>query len=196
MGLAFYFFALYRFLVWINRSIYNMKTTVEDWQKALEALHGREKGISSEHQIDYKTLLKKVHIGNLVLDVGCGTMWLKKMLPADCVYHGMDAFLPHIKDERSQMSIESMRGSKKAYYDTLFIFAALDGMRDLEQAFDGIRSITKKNVVILTGINIEPDRFHTHLITEELIANQMDGFRLTHRTQVHPKIVFLEYTRI
>ena len=33
-----------------------MKTTKEEWEAKLNNLHTRTKGISSEHQIDYKSL--------------------------------------------------------------------------------------------------------------------------------------------
>lgn len=170
-----------------------MKVEKEEWESKLNNLHTRTKGITSEHQIDYKTLLKKVYIGKKVLDVGCGTMWLKNYIPSETYYFGIDAYLESGMG-RLKCDIESLVGSGEAY-DTLFVFAALDGMMDLEKAFDAMKGIAIKNIVILTGINIQPDLYHTHLITEQLIQKLMEGFKLTHRTQVHEKIVFLEYTK-
>lgn len=173
-----------------------MKTTKEEWEAKLNNLHTRTKGISSEHQIDYKSLLKKVFIGSYVLDVGCGTCWLKNYLPKETDYVGLDAVRrpEHINGKVLINSIEEIWGF--AYkFDTLFVFAALDGMRDLSMAFEKMKSISQKNIVILTGINILPDIYHTHLITEEFLDAQMEGWKKTTRVQVHPKIIFLEYTK-
>lgn len=173
-----------------------MKTTHEDWQKKLTNLHTRTKGISSEHQIDYKRLLKNVHIGQKVLDVGCGTMWLADYIPDTCYYHGIDAYIEESPRGFgfNQVSIEECVGGGE-YYNTLFVFAALDGMRDLFTAFQAMKELAFENIVILTGINIEPDLYHTHLITLDFIKEQMDGFKLTYEEFVHPKIVFLEFTK-
>lgn len=175
-----------------------MKTTKEDWEAKLNNLHTRTKGISSEHQIDYKSLLKKVFIGDKVLDVGCGTTWLKKLLPEFITYYGIDAFkLPeHMPWEVINEKIEELdlnHYSEKV--ETIFVFAALDGMENLEIAFNKMKLIANKNIVILTGINIEPDIYHTHLITEAFLDDQMNGWKKTVRVQVHPKIIFLEYTK-
>ena len=59
--------ALLFVLVYNNIYFYFMKTDLENWKNKLNNLHTRQKGISSEHQIDYKSLLKKVHIGKRVL---------------------------------------------------------------------------------------------------------------------------------
>lgn len=175
-----------------------MKTTKEEWEAKLNNLHTRTKGISSEHQINYKSLLKKVFIGKKVLDVGCGTMWLKKLLPEFTIYYGLDAFkLPeHTPREVINEKIEELDLNHYCEkVETIFVFAALDGMENLEIAFNKMKSISEKNIVILTGVNIVPDIYHTHLITEEFLDAQMEGWKKTTRVQVHPKIIFLEYTK-
>lgn len=169
-----------------------MKVDKKEWESKLNNLHTRTKGITSEHQIDYKSLLKKVFIGKKVFDIGCGTCWLKNMLPNGTQYIGLDAYVKG--DDIINDSIEDFE-TLKSKVDTSFIFAALDGMRDLEKAFINIKNITTKNVVILTGINIPPDIYHTHLITEDFLDTQMEGWKKTTRVQVHPKIIFLEYTK-
>jgi len=58
-----------------------------------------------------------------------------------------------------------------------------------------MKYLASKNIVILTGVNIEPDIYHTHLITEDYLDTQMNGWNKTTRVQVHPKIIFLEYTK-
>lgn len=170
-----------------------MKTTREEWNQKLTNLHTRTKGISSEHQIDYPRLLKKIKIGKRVLDVGAGTRWLQHLIPGDCHYTGLDAYLG--TNGNIKGAIEDLVGAGP-YYDTLFVFAALDGMRDLEKAFAAMRELAKQNIVILTGVEIDPDLYHTHKITRELITEQMEGFTCTYEEYVHPKIVFLEYTKI
>lgn len=186
--------ALLFVLVYNNIYFYFMKTDLENWKNKLNNLHTRQKGISSEHQIDYKSLLKKVHIGKRVLDVGCGTCWLKNYLPKDTIYFGMDAYIKG-KDILTE-TIEDIEVLSDVYdFETIFVFAALDGMRDLELAFSKMKYLASKNIVILTGVNIEPDIYHTHLITEDYLDTQMNGWNKTTRVQVHPKITFLEYTK-
>jgi SAM-dependent methyltransferase len=175
-----------------------MNTTRQDWEDKLNNLHTRTKGISSEHQINYKSLLKKVFIGPSVLDVGCGTCWLKDYLPKQTFYTGLDACLhgPEIINTSIEDFFDHAEDLKHKRFDTLFVFAAMDGMMDLNKAIQNMKKITRQNIVILTGINIEPDQYHTHKITEEYIDEQMDGFRKSYRFQVHPKIIFLEYTKL
>jgi cyclopropane fatty-acyl-phospholipid synthase-like methyltransferase len=208
-----------------------MTVTEKVWKEKLNNLHTREKGISSEHQIPYKELLKKVHIGKTVLDVGCGTCWLMNYLPDHVNYYGCDA---HIKvgiktlDELTQRGMlynwkidsdpktdhQNYAAFNILKFQTVFMFAALDGMQDIDQAIENIKSLAVKNIVILTGINIEPDQYHTHKITEKWLMEAMcppvyvPGFGptpikripgdwlLTHRTVVlKDKILFLEFTR-
>ena len=186
--------ALLFVLVYNNIYFYFMKTDLENWKNKLKNLHTRQKGISSEHQIDYKSLLKKVHIGKRVLDVGCGTCWLKNYLPKDTIYFGMDAYVKG-KDILTE-TIEDSEVLENVYnLETIFVFAALDGMRDLKLALSKMQYLSSKNIVILTGINIAPDIYHTHLITEEFLDSQMEGWKKTTRVQVHPQIIFLEYTK-
>lgn len=186
--------ALLFVLVYNNIYFYFMKTDLENWKNKLNNLHTRQKGISSEHQIDYKSLLKKVHIGKRVLDVGCGTCWLKNYLPKDTIYFGMDAYVKG-KDILTE-TIEDIEVLENVYnLETIFVFAALDGMRDLKLALSKMQYLSSKNIVILTGINIAPDIYHTHLITEEFLDSQMEGWKKTTRVQVHPQIIFLEYTK-
>lgn len=175
----------------------------------MQNLHSREKGISSEHQINYKELLKKVHIGQNVLDVGCGTAWLKGYLPSYVDYHGMDAFaldIPELRD--GIISGEIIEGGIDIFdwnnfpefekiFNTIFCFAALDGMADLDKAISNMKRMARKNIVILTGINIQPDEFHTHLITLDYIRKRMSGWAETVCYEVmKDKIMFLEYTHL
>lgn len=169
-----------------------MKVSQKEWQDKLKNLHTREKGISSEKQIDYKILLKKVYIGGDVLDVGCGNCWLKKLLPASTLYTGLDAYVVSSLIQHT-VPIEHA-GLAENSYDTLFVFAALDGMKDLVKAISEMKRIAAKNIVILTGINIPPDQYHTVEITEDFLDAQFEGWKKTVRVQVHEKIVFLEYT--
>lgn len=172
-----------------------MNTTLDNWQEKLNNLHARSKGISSEHQINYKLLLSNIAIGNNVLDIGCGTCWLKSYLPKNTKYVGLDVVkkTEHSKFDVKIGAIEDFFGYE---FDTLFVFAALDGMRDLDIAFKNMKDIACKNIVILTGVNIQPDLYHTHLITEEYLDSQMEGWKKTFRSQVHEKIIFVEYSKL
>ena len=164
-----------------------------EWETKLNNLHTRPQGISSEHQINYPELLSLVKVGlnAKVLDIGCGTCWLKYLLP-NRIYLGIDAH--PLSEDVYKEEIETCELPDQCV-DTSFVFAALDGMRDLTQAIHHIKRVTKENIVILTGVNIPPDQYHTHEITVEFIDSQMSGFKKTVEKYVHEKIVFLEYTR-
>lgn len=172
-----------------------MEVSKKDWESKLDNLHTRVKGISSEYQINYKELLSNVNIGKNVLDIGCGTCWLKKYIPKDSIYTGMDAYLEG--EDITTIAIEDLKilPNTLRVFDTIFIFAAIDGMRDLKKAFDNIIALDAENVVILTGINIEPDLYHTHLITEQMIEDLMSPYIKSIRKQVHEKIIFLEFVK-
>lgn len=173
-----------------------MKVSEQEFKDKLNNLHTRKQGISSEHQINYKDLIKRVHIGESVLDVGCGTCWLKSYLPKFVNYNALD-IQDRYEHQGNNVIITKIEDFKPyVKYDTLFLFATLDGMQDLDKAFEVIRNITNENVVILTGVNIEPDIYHTHKITEEYLDSQMIGFNKSVKVQVHNKILFLEYTKL
>lgn len=171
-----------------------MKVDQQTWQKKLDNLHSRPKGITSENQVDYKNLLKLVSIGKNVLDVGCGTCWLRKLMPIGTEYTGMDAYGKFASD---MVVVETIEHScaPDGFYDTIFVFAALDGMKDIKKAIEQMKRIARNNIVILTGINIEPDLYHTVKITEEFLNAEFQDWKLTVRKQVHEKIIFLEYTK-
>ncbi len=172
-----------------------MNVEKTEWEQKLHNLHTRQNGITSEHQINYPELLKLVRIGATVLDVGCGTMWLKKLMPKGTIYNGLDAneniinrsFCVHGQIETIKLNDNS--------FDTIFIFAALDGMQDLLKALNNIKRIAAVNVVILTGIEIEPDQYHTHKITERFLIDTMAPFKCTLKKYVHPKIAFFEFIK-
>lgn len=170
-----------------------MNVPVQLWQNKMNNLHYRPQGISSEHQINYPELLKKVFIGKTVLDVGCGDCWLQKLLPAGVSYAGLDAF-PKSEDVFLGR-IEDCEFEDNSF-ETLFVFAALDGMQDLDKAFANMKRICSKNIVILTGINIPPDHLHTFEITLDYIRSQFrHELEETYFQKLHPRIVFIEYTK-
>ena len=180
-----------------------MITTRKTWEMKMNALHTRDKGISSEHQVDYAKLLQNVEVGHRVIDIGCGTCWLKKYLTPRTNYTGMDPFATNeqvdcgmvIKAEIDSLDWKDNSGLCRKF-NTAFVFAALDGMRDPETAMKNIRQMVTDNIVILTGINIPPDQYHTHLLTLPFIRECMGNWVEKTYIEVMPeKIVFLQYVR-
>lgn len=64
-----------------------------------------------------------VHIGKNILDVGCGTCWLKNLMPKETSYVGMDAYPKFASDDVICDTMEDC-GADDNFYDTLFVFAA------------------------------------------------------------------------
>lgn len=141
---------------------------------------------------DYAAHLRKVKVGRMVLDVGCGDKSLLQHLPDNTAYVGVDAF--PVSPDVIKMKIENCYFDARQF-DTVFAFAVLDGVRDLSLAIIQMKRVCKNNIVILTGVNIPPDQYHTIEIKEDVLDGLMDGFVRTYREEVEPKVLLLEYTR-
>lgn len=169
--------------------------TKEIWIKKMTNLFSRRsKGnsSSSDRKIgDYYSHVRKCHIGQTVLDVGCGSMHLKTVLPESIKYFGIDAF--PVDDSVIEAEIETYKPTESI--DTVYCFAVLDGVHDIRQALDNIKRIADKNVVILTGIDIEPDNCHTFKITEQLLGLSFDGWKVGHKEYLAPKVLLIEYRK-
>lgn len=147
---------------------------------------------------DYKKHIDKVYIGDTVLDVGCGDMNIKKHLPPHTEYYGIDAF--PVNDEVVKADIENFNpkqipGYLKPYFDTIILFAVLDGVCDLEKALQNISKLAAINILILTGIGIEPDEYHTHEVTFDILNRNLQGFKQVRCEELEPKVYLIEYAR-
>lgn len=167
----------------------------EIWiQKMNNLFARRSKGSSSSSDKkigDYYSHIRKCHIGQRVLDVGCGSMHLKSVLPQGIKYVGIDAF--PVNESVREAEIETYQTHE--LIETVYCFAVLDGVHDIHQALDNIKMIANKNVVILTGIDIEPDSCHTFKITEHLLNTAFSGWKVGHKEYLAPKVLLIEFRK-
>jgi glycosyltransferase involved in cell wall biosynthesis len=144
---------------------------------------------------DYGTHIRKCHIGKNVLDVGCGDQYIKKVLPEGTIYFGMDAY-PQSKDVIRGKIEDCDLGDQCV--ETVYAFAMLDNVQDFKKAIEQMKRVSSKNIVILTGIGIEPDQYHTMKITEEMLYSEMEksaGFVCTYHEYLAPKVLLIEFSR-
>lgn len=150
---------------------------------------------------DYARHLRSFELGASLLDVGCGDMNIKKLLEANhpgVEYLGVDAF--PVSNDVTRMEIEDDEDVKVLYqmygqFDNVICFAVLDGSYDLQKATANMKRLARKSVVILTGIDIEPDEFHTFKITQEGLDELMlaDGWIKKMSNYLTPQVLLVEY---
>jgi len=174
-----------------------LKVPTSLWHERVSNLMERRKSIRDDHHLeshiaDYKCHISKISIGKTVLDVGCGSMEIKKHLSNDIAYLGIDAF--PVSDEVVKMKIEDCYFKDNAF-ETVFCFAVLDGVEDLSLALHHIKRICSKNILILTGIGIEPDKYHTIKISEEYLIREMNGWKIGYRKYLQEKVLLIEFRK-
>lgn len=167
------------------------------WRERMGNLIERRKLITDNHHVDrriadYHAHLSKIEIGEYVLDIGCGSMDIKKYLPAGKIYLGIDAF--PVSNEVVKMKIEDCYFQDNSF-DTLFCFAVLDGLQNLDNALQQMKRVCRKNMLFLTGVNIPPDKFHTLEITEDYLSEQMHPFKVGYKEFLSEKVLLIEYRR-
>jgi len=174
------------------------------WKKAFEALSARRnKGIEDNTHCepivaDYGRHLRAVDIGVNVLDVGCGEMALRDALKKHSQYSGfqhqytgIDAF--PVSDEVVEMQIEECTFADKQF-DTTICFAALDCLLDVSKALQQMKRVTSGNILILTGVGIEPDKFHTHKIEYSGLIEMMGpDWIVSMSNHLVPNVVLIEF---
>lgn len=175
-----------------------MKANDKEWIKATANLRERQaaRGHVDDNRTapnvlrDYKLHLIKCGYGESILDVGCGSQFLKTQIPEHIEYIGLDAFpiklVPTLKG-----SIETIKGIS---VDTVCCMAVLDNCLNFDKAIDNIKTIAKKNVIILTGIDIEVDKFHTFKLQLSDFDSKFKGWNNTHREELTPKVWLLCYS--
>jgi hypothetical protein len=176
-----------------------MKVSKQRWAKATENLNERRKSVGhtdDNRRIDnvirdYKTHLLKGNVGKSVLDVGCGGQFLKKCLPDNVKYIGIDAF--PIVEDTVKIAIEDLGGAIEV--DTVCAFAVLDNCRDFFKACENIKRSARKNVIILTGIGIDVDQYHTFKLELEDFEKAFGDWTCTHKEELTPKVYLLCYQR-
>lgn len=180
-----------------------MKADYQKWVDATANLKERRKqvsGISDNPTFqnpvaDYKLHLTKCGYGLSIIDVGAGSQFLKTQIPSHIHYIPIDAFpADGFEEVTLPIAIESDEVLKLSA-DTVVAFAVLDNCLDLDKAIANMKQIAKKNIIILTGIGIPVDQFHTFQIEMQDIDERMTGWKCTHREQIVPKVWLLNYDK-
>ena len=175
-----------------------MKALKKDWIKATENLRQRQaqRGHLDDNRTapnvlrDYKLHLMKCGYGESILDVGCGSQFLKTQIPEHINYIGLDAFpiegIPTVKG-----NIETIEGIE---VDTVCCMAVLDNCLDFDKAITNLKKIAQKNVIILTGIDIEVDQYHTFKLQLSDFSRMFEDMELTYFEELQPKVWLLCYS--
>lgn len=177
-----------------------LKATHDKWVAATANLNARRGTVSLENDnvhcedkiSNYFLHLAKCGVGKSVLDVGCGTQYLKRQIPHGVEYIGIDAF--PINDSVTKLAIED-EAALKLSVDTVCAFAVLDNCLDFHKAIANMKAIAKKNIIILTGIGIEVDKFHTLKLELSDFDLAFSDWESRHREEIAPKVYLLSYGR-
>jgi len=176
-----------------------MKVTKQQWNKATENLQKRRalrKNLDDNIKLDqsirnFGDHLEKCGYGNSILDVGCGSQALRNFIPNGIHYTGIDA-IPVKNTDSILMNIEESTFEPKSF-DTVCAFAVLDNCFDFDQACQKMKELSRINIVILTGINIEVDQYHTFKLQLEDFNRNFEDMNLTHCEEISPKVYLLNY---
>jgi len=185
-----------------------MKTTETKWNAAAQALIDRRKtGVQDNAKCepliaDYGRHLRAVKVGDSVLDVGAGDGNLRNILEKHTQYGGkqhqyigIDAFPANegiIKGTSEALPFEDHT------IETVVCFAVLDGTLDAAKSIAEMCRVASKNVVLLTGIGIEPDKYHTHKIEDAWLHEQFkqNGFKCNMSNYLEPQVLLIEFVPV
>ena len=107
-------------------------------------------------------------------------------------YIGIDAF--PINDEVIKAEIETFTPNEM--FDTVTIFAVLDGLYDLDKAITNVKNLCSGNIIILTGFGFKPDLYHTIEIGEVFLnAAMLPEFKQSYKEELIPNVYLIEYKR-
>lgn len=147
------------------------KVTEEEWRFKADNFQKRIK--ERPYLVNlawYKDIVSRVSIGSSVLDVGCGARYIETVLPPHVHYIGID---PYPRDTLTMAITAEGLNNKFWNFDTVFALASLDNVQDLSLAIRGIYNVARQNIVIVTGIGIEPDHLHTVKVTRKDLTDVM-----------------------
>lgn len=178
-----------------------MKVSHVQWHQAIQNLINRRRdwGHNDDNRKlennvrDYKSHISKVFVGKTLLDVGCGACYLKECIPEGTIYCGIDAFPVHDGIIKGEIEDEQLAGTLR--FETVCAFAMLDNCQDFDLAIENMKKIAGRNIVILTGIGIEPDQYHTFKLELEDFRSRFSDWKESYCEQVSDKVWLLEYTR-
>ena len=162
---------------------------MNDWKEVNKNLmEWRKQGKRVPNLELYKDIIANVGLGKTIADIGCGQQYLKQLLPYGHNYIGIDPF-PITKDT-FDVKAEDLH-TLKFKVDTTFMLAALDNVENVELALLGLKAITKMNVIILTGINIPADKYHTHMITKQMLFDVLG--KPLYEKEMLPNVYLIEW---
>lgn len=187
-----------------------MEVSKKKWETATRALIDRRKtGVQDNAKCepiiaDYGRHLRAVEkhgsgVGTTVLDVGCGDMGLSAKVAAHSqysskqhTYFGVDAF--PVSEHVTKACSEELPFND-GEIETVICFAVLDSTRDAELSVAEMCRVSSKNVVLLTGIDIEPDKYHTHKISESWLHEQFSkhGYVSGLSNYLEPNVLLIEF---
>lgn len=145
---------------------------------------------------DYKSHLEKCGFGRSVLDIGCGSQYLKTCLPDGIEYVGIDPFMESKnRFDVISLAIEDLTVRHIIPIDTVCAMAVLDNCRDFYKACENMKQIARYNVIILTGIGIDVDEFHTFRLEHEHFEKAFGDWVCTWKEEIAPKVWLLNYDR-
>lgn len=136
----------------------------------------------------YRNILSKVSVGAVVADIGCGNCYIKEVLPEGTAYYGFDPF-PRLPDVLPY-SLEALL-NVEVWANTVFVLAALDNVQDLETSLKALKHIAVDNIVILTGIGIPPDQYHTVQIDCKDLTDVLG--EPAQEIEISPKVFLFEW---
>lgn len=166
------------------------------WQERMNNLIERRKTYSRSSPTNlptYEEMLKNFSLTNPILDVGCGDRNILNIIARHgflCDYTGIDPF--PISEEVLKAEIETFETARR--FGTIIAFAVLDGVYDLGKAIMNIKRLCFRNVIILTGIDIEPDKYHTFKISEDFLHKNFSPFTMTFKNYLAPKLLLCEFS--
>ena len=172
--------------------------TEHEWRKKAAGLAEWRKNRTSPPNLDlYMRIVRMVHVGDSVLDCGSGQCHLKQCLEHEWQdtskyqpkhYHAVDPF--PLDDRIVKATAEDLNNWVQPRH-TIFMLSALDNVRDLKLALQGLKHVAIDNIVILTGIGIPPDKNHTVQIDRaDLVSVLGEPFQ---EVEMLPKCWLLEW---
>jgi len=182
-----------------------MKADVQKWIDATANLKARRRKESDENKsdnptfqnpgADYKLHLIKCGYGKSVIDVGCGRQFLKTQIEGKTHYIGVDAFPAEGYEETTlPIAVESDEFLELSA-DTVCAFAVLDNCLDFDKAIKNMKQVARKNIIILTGIDIPVDKFHTFCLQMHDFDSRFTDWKCTHREEIQPRVWLLNYDK-
>jgi hypothetical protein len=120
-------------------------------------------------------------------------MFLKSCLPKGIAYLGLDAFPVNNHPDIVRGMIEDR--PVKFRVDTVCAFAVLDNVQDFDMAIYNMKEIAQRNIVILTGIGIEVDMYHTYRLEMSDFERTLGDWPCTYKEELSPKVFLLEFTK-